>query len=225
MRRILAPAIPDVGATIVLPSAESHHLLQVIRIARGERVRVVDGRGAAAVATLDGVVGDRARLLVEAREERASSPARVIVLGTPKPALVEEALTLGAEAGATTFLLVPARRSPPGSLREDRAMRVVQAAVTQCGRADVPQIRSGSSLVDVLEDDALRACATRWLCDASGGDAAPVDGALALAIGPEGGWDEPERAVLATAGFVPVTLAPFTLRTPTAVAVGLGRSW
>ena len=225
MRRILAPAIPQVGAMFVLPTAESHHLLQVIRLARGERVRVVDGQGGAAVATLDGVEGDRARLLVEALEVRASVPARVIVLGTPKPALVEEALTLGTEAGATMFFFVSARRSPPGGLREERALRVLQAAVTQCGRADVPRIRSSSSLASVLQDDVLSDCATRWLCDAGGGDATPVDGALALAIGPEGGWDDAERAMLAAAGFTAVTLAPFTLRTPTAVAMGLGRSW
>ncbi len=225
MRRILAPAIPQAGASFVLPAAESHHLLQVIRLARGERVRVVDGRGGAAVATLDGVEGDFARLLVEALEVRPPLPARVVVLGTPKPALLEEALTLGTEAGATAFLLVSARRSPPGGLREERALRVLQAAVTQCGRADVPRIRSVASLASVLHDDALSECATRWLCDAGGADATPVDGALALAIGPEGGWDDVERALLAAAGFVAVTLAPFTLRTPTAVAIGLGRTW
>ncbi len=224
MRRVVVPSLPPVGACVRVEAAESHHLLRVIRLARGERVAVVDGAGAAGTAVLDGVEGDLAVLRVDSLASRVALPARVVLLGVPKPALVEEAVTLGTEAGATAFLLVPARRSPPGAVRPERLGRVLQAAVTQCGRADLPSVHMAGSLVEALRGDVLGVGA-RWLGDASGGPTSPVTGPLALAVGPEGGWDSEEVAQLVAAGFAAVSFGPHVLRAPTAVAVGLGRSW
>jgi RsmE family RNA methyltransferase len=50
-----------------------------------------------------------------------------------------------------------------------------------------------------------------------------VDGAVTLAIGPEGGWVEAELASLENVGFSPVSLGPRILRVETAVAALLSR--
>ena len=223
VRRILAPALAPVGGSIDLPPTESHHLLDVIRLARGERVQVSDGAGRVGVARLEGVVGGCARLVMESEHDVSRVPERVVLLGMPKPALLEEALTLGTEAGATRFVLVAARRSPPGRPRADRCERVMRAAVTQCGRADLPAVTEPMDLQTALER--LPGALTRWLCDADADAAGPVHDDLALAVGPEGGWDPAERALLLASGFARVALGPHTLRTPTAVAAALSRSW
>lgn len=229
MRRVLAPALAPpghaatTGDTIDLPEPESHHLLDVIRLARGERVQVADGTGVVAVARLIGVVEGRARLQIEALRPAAALPERVILLGMPKPALLEEALTLGTETGATRFVLVEARRSPPGRPRADRCEKIVRAAVTQCGRATVPAITTPGTLTHALAD--VTGVSARWLCDAEGALPSPTCDDLALAIGPEGGWDPSEVTLLQASGFTRVALGPHTLRTPTAVAAGLSRSW
>jgi 16S rRNA (uracil1498-N3)-methyltransferase len=223
VRRVLAPALARPGGTLDLPVAESHHLLEVIRLARGERVQVADGAGRVAVARIEGVVEGRARLLVEELRDAPPLPERVVLLGVPKPALLEEALTLGTEAGASRFVLVEARRSPPGRLRAERCERILRAAVTQCGRATVPVITEPTELGAALVD--LPGAPARWLCEAGGEPPAPTRDDLVIAIGPEGGWDPAEADLLALHGFARVTLGPHTLRTPTAVAAGLSRSW
>ena len=223
MRRVLAPALAPPGETIVLDEAASHHLLAVIRLARGERVQVSDGNGGIATARLVGVVDGRARLEVEELRTAVTAPERIILLGMPKPALLEEALTLGTEAGATRFVLVAAHRSPPGRLRADRCEKIIRAAVTQCGRATVPAITEPAALAHALAE--LPGMHGRWLCDAQGTLPAPTGDDLALAIGPEGGWDATETTLLDANGFMRVALGPHTLRTPTAVAAGLSRSW
>ncbi len=223
MRRVVVPALPPPGARVRVEAGASHHLLRVIRLARGERVQVVDGAGAVGVAVLEGVEDDLALLCVESRVERAVGPARVVILGVPKPALVEEAVTLGTEAGATAFLLVRARRSPPGEVRTERLSRVLQAAVTQCGRADAPTLSAPGSLAAALASVPVEGA--RWLGDPAGDAPSPVPGPLTLAVGPEGGWDADEVARLVEAGFAPVAFGPHVLRAPTAVAVGLGRGW
>jgi 16S rRNA (uracil1498-N3)-methyltransferase len=136
----------------------------------------------------------------------------------PKGPLLDEALTLATEAGATEVRLVRARRSPPGEPKLDRLDRVVRAAVTQCGRAAIPELRAPTSWTDALDG-----CPeARWLADADGDDAPPPTASpLAVAVGPEGGLDAEERALLVGAGFLPVRLGPHTLRSPTAVAAAL----
>ena len=122
--------MPDLsGETVHAPQA-AHHVLHVLRAQPGERFHLLDGKGGAAIGALQG----DATFHVLERLAVHPPPARVILLGVPKPALLEEALTLGTEGGATRFLLIKARFSPPGEPRLDRLDRVVRAAVTQCGR-------------------------------------------------------------------------------------------
>ncbi len=227
MNRILVARPGAVGERIFAGEAESHHLLDVQRVARGRRVRVSDGSGWQAEAELVEVAGGRAVLQIMAEVPRVEAAERVVILGMPKPAALEEALVLGTEAGATAFVLVRAARSPPGELRAERVERVLRAAVTQCGRAEVPIVRGPVALSELGELPERR-----WLGSlvSAGGSnnteplssVTPDPGAV-IAVGPEGGWTPGEEETLRGMGFAPISLGPYTLRTPTAVAVGLGR--
>ena len=65
---------------------------------------------------------------------------------------------------------------------------------------------------------------TRWLLDKAGEPlpSLPMAAPITLAIGPEGGLEPSERSDLLASGFVPVTLAPLTLRFDTAAIAALG---
>jgi 16S rRNA (uracil1498-N3)-methyltransferase len=94
-------------------------------------------------------------------------------------------------------------------------------ALTQCGGAWLPVIYP-----DAPPDRAVAACpaGTRWLLDKDGEPlpSMPIHAPITLAIGPEGGLEPGERSELVGAGFVPVTLAPLTLRFDTAAIASLG---
>lgn len=208
--------MPDLsGETVHAPQA-AHHVLHVLRAQPGERFHLLDGSGGAAIGALQ---GDATFHVLERLAVRPP-PVRVILLGVPKPALLEEALTLGTEGGATRFLLIKARFSPPGEPRLDRLDRVVRAAVTQCGRADLPTVEGPLSLPDAIE--AIAGVEARWLATHGGGPGA-AGPAAAIAIGPEGGWSPEEQGALLGARFEPLGLGPFTLRTPSAVGAALAR--
>lgn len=222
--------VPEVGDRCVAAPAESHHFLHVLRARPGEQVRLVDGRSAAAVAVLEGADDTgAARFLVVERIDAPPPPPRVILLGLPKPALLEEALTLGTEGGATRFVFVRARYSPPGEPRVDRLDRILRTATTQCGRADVPTFEGPRSLAEALRDDSLPPIGSRWLAvlggPPRGGVAGDTLSAGAVAIGPEGGWAPDEVSAFVVAGFAPLGLGPFVLRTPSAVGAALARLW
>jgi 16S rRNA (uracil1498-N3)-methyltransferase len=226
VRRVVADRAPLQGERVALDAVASHHLLHVIRLARGEQVRVVDGRGSGAIAVLDGLSEGRAVLLGVAPLAQEAPPRRVVLLGLPRGPLLEEALTLGTEVGASCFVLARCRRSPPGDVRADRLQRILRAAVTQCGRMDVPEVVGPLGFVDALRASAEAAPdAERWMCEGGGVQVPPPEGACVVAVGPEGGFDAAERDALAENGFGAVGLGPYVLRTPTAVATALARAF
>lgn len=222
MNRILVPAVPEPGARVEAGGDASHHLLHVQRVARGTLVQVSDGRGLRATARLVDVLAGRAVLEIEAWLPDQGAPRRVVLLGLPRGPALDEALVLGTEAGASTFLLVYAERSPPGAVRPDRLERVLRGAVTQCGRPDLPALSGPMTLAD-----ALTTLDTPHRYVAAPG-AAPLTATpepLTLAVGPEGGWSPAELQRLVDAGFAPAGIGPYIERTPTAVATALARAW
>jgi 16S rRNA (uracil1498-N3)-methyltransferase len=108
----------------------------------------------------------------------------------------------------------------------------MRAALKQSGRCRLPELNDPLDLAA-----ALAACDGDQLYVGAAPDERALVGAgqplvpttvraapaaLALFIGPEGGWAPEEARRLAAAGARPLDLGPFTLRTETAAIVGLG---
>jgi len=201
------------------------HLFRARRLAVGDRLRVVDGAGAARWAEV-AAVGRRAGTLrlLDAAPSHEPAYRLELLVATPKrdraATLVEKATELG--VAAVRFLA--SERSPRdlGTGTLERLRRVAVAAVEQCGRARVPELSGVHAweelprLLDGAED--------RWLLDTGGapGDGEPWrrgGGPGAVLIGPEGGWSAPETAELVERGCRPVWLGERVLRVETAAVV------
>src|SRR5262249_4928209 len=144
--------------------------------------------------------------------------------------LVEKATELGVGVLAP----VMAKRTMAETVRLDRLTAIAREAAEQTERLDVPQIREAVSLARAIgewqpgraliyADEAGDDGAKPWGGEKGRGAPLPValaalsKGApLALLIGPEGGFDPEERAMLRTLSFVtPVSLGPRILRAET----------
>lgn len=223
---VVAPGHLAPGTLAPVPDEEAHHL-RVRRGADAEPVRLVDGRGTMATGTVCWQ-GREATVLVE-RVERLPAPAP-LVLGAGAGdkerflAVVEKA----AELGAT--LLVPLAtersRSVASGVRAShlpRLQRRALEALKQCGAAWAPEVAPPEDLAQFLARDLP---AARWLADQEGAlPAAGGVGALALAVGPEGGFTDAERAQFRAGGFSPVRLGANILRFETAAIAALTAAW
>lgn len=223
---VVAPGHLAPGTLAPVPDEEVHHL-RVRRGADAEPVRLVDGRGTMATGTVCWQ-GREATVRVE-RVERLPAPAP-LVLGAGAGdkerflAVVEKA----AELGAT--LLVPLAtersRSVASGVRAShlpRLQRRALEALKQCGAAWAPEVAPPEDLAQFLARDLP---AARWLADQEGAlPAAGGVGALALAVGPEGGFTDAERAQLRAGGFSPVRLGANILRFETAAIAALTAAW
>jgi 16S rRNA (uracil1498-N3)-methyltransferase len=224
LRRAYLPEPPAAGGRARLDREEAHHVARVLRLARGDTLAVFDGRGGEWEATLDAVSRDEAWVMMgEPRGGSVEAPLPIVLLqALTRPEKLEWVLQKGTELGVAAFRLVPTARveaPAPTPARLERYRKIVLEAVKQCGRRVIPA-------VDVVPIADIPAGAAGLLLDPSPG-APPLGrvlsglrpGAVAIAVGPEGGFAPEETASLAARGWRPAGLGPRTLRTETAGAV------
>ncbi|MCB9761938.1 MAG: 16S rRNA (uracil(1498)-N(3))-methyltransferase [Alphaproteobacteria bacterium] len=221
-RRFRAPRLPPPGERVQLAEAESHHLLHVTLLPRGEALVAFDGDGFECDARLIDVLDGRAVIEATSPVRRTSPPRAGVLIAalTRKPAW-EGMLRMATELGVTELRPFVGRRSVARGEHLERWARIVAGAAGQCGRGDVPDIRPVQPLERCLEGcDGLRRLAL-----VPGAPLADrVQGAgVAVLIGPEGGLDPAELALADEAGFSPAGLSAWTLRADTAAVAALAR--
>lgn len=216
----------DLAADAVadLPANVAHHATHVLRLRDGDPVVLFNGRGGEFTGRL-AARGKQVELTGHATVERESPIAITLAqawIATDKLEWVVEKAT---ELGVARIVLAATRRSvvrlDPARLarRVERLREIAIAACCQCGRNRVPPITAFGDLASALAEAgagatgiALQPDAPRSLVDI----AAATPGPIAIAVGPEGGFDTDEFAVLQRAGFQRARLGPRVLRTETA---------
>lgn len=213
---------------------QAHQIRRVLRLRPGDRVVALDGLGRQYDVALEEVSGRRVTGAVIGRETAAGEPhARLtLYLSLLRREKFEWALQKGTEIGAAAFVPVITRRSllrdaedvTPEKLTRWR--RIIKEAAEQSGRGLLPELTPpvafSAGLAAGIEESAGHALiawegnATRTIPETLAADAR----AVALFIGPEGGYDPAEIEEAAAAGALPVTLGRRILRAETAALVG-----
>jgi 16S rRNA (uracil1498-N3)-methyltransferase len=224
--RVIVPkAVLAAGERVPLPDAESRHL-KVSRVVPGAEVVLLDGDGGRAGAVLS--AGGRAVVVTGLLPVRGEPIRRVtVLLSVGEPARVEWAVEKGTECGAAAFLLVAAARSQRAHVaaagaRIERLARIAAEAVKQCDRTVVPRVEGPVTLPAALARVHGRLLVARPGAPPARPLAFP-EGDLAVAIGPEGGFDAAEELLLDGAGALPFGLGGRVLRLETAVVAALAR--
>ena len=209
------------GADEVRLSEDEARHLHVKRIQGGTMIRWIDGAGTSgtAVVTIRSDTEAHLRLV-----ERLSAPEPLpLVLGVGAgdrerfAVLVEKAT----ELGVTHIYPLVTERSQNVSSRVrgehvEKLQRRSQEAAKQSGNPWAATVHPPCGIPEFIERTAF--LQTRMMADATGH---PVvmdspEFASAIAIGPEGGFVESERAALVEGGFAPVSFGPYMLRFETA---------
>jgi 16S rRNA (uracil1498-N3)-methyltransferase len=215
------------GSQVVLRGAEAHHLAVVCRHRPGDQVFLFNGNGREYRARV--CACERQQVLLEVLSEE--TPARelpfALEVAAPLPRgermhFLVEKLT---ELGATRLVpLVTARsRITPGVGRLEKLRRYVIEACKQCGRNRLLEITPPQEWLSYC-----RSAAGRKILAHPGAEPAsawshlrlqPAQSALAVAVGPEGGFTPQEVAAGQQAGWQLLDLGPRLLRIETAALV------
>jgi 16S rRNA (uracil1498-N3)-methyltransferase len=219
-----APLAP--GARIALPEYAAAHLVRVLRLREGEACVLFNGDGHDYDARL--LAASKRGVEAEVLAARAidnESPQRIVLLqgiarGEKMDLILQKATELGVQVIAPVFADRTEVRLDGERLDKRMAhwRSVVIAACEQSGRARIPELRPACGLADAaatLDGDVLK-----LTLDPVGEHRfetlAKPTGAIAIAIGPEGGWSGKDRAILSAHGFAGLRLGPRVLRTETA---------
>jgi len=224
-----ADLVPDEETP--LPPEVAHHAVRVLRLREGAAITVFNGRGGEFSGHLR-IEGARAWAMPEHFDpiERESPLAVTLVQAWVATDKLEWIVEKAVELGVAALILVPTVRSvvqldePRRARRLWRLQELIIAACCQSGRNRIPGIRAAITLQQGLEL-ALADGSRGVLLDPHSGESAadPLAGVdrIALAVGPEGGLDERERALATSLDFRPMRLGPRILRTETAGLAGL----
>lgn len=212
---------------IRLAGQDAKHIGKVLRLKKGDRISVSDGRSRLYAVEIE-TVGERevtgsVKKVVEFEQERFTLK---VFQGIPKGRkmdLIVEKLT---ELGAAEIVPVLMERSVPefkrgqGEARTARWRQIALEAAKQSRRKTVPGVadiadwdvaieRLGRCAVALVPYEEERTTRLRDLNFATNGE-------IALVIGPEGGFALAEVAALRAAGAATFTMGEIILRTETA---------
>ncbi len=214
------------GDETPLPPEVAHHAVRVLRLREGDPIIVFNGTGGEFASHLS-VQGARAWANLERFDpiERESPLTVTLVQAWVATDKLEWIAEKAVELGATAITLVPTARSvvhldgPRMERRLARLREIVVAACCQSGRNRLPAITAAASLERGLHD-AVAQGARGIVLDPRADEpllaVANAVAAIALAVGPEGGFDDNEQGHAARAGYRPARLGPRILRTETA---------
>jgi 16S rRNA (uracil1498-N3)-methyltransferase len=215
----------DEPASPILTQGDAHHLLEVLRLRPDEIVIVSDGAGSWARCRMTAAPGGRGANKVDlasvlvvdgpvATQARPHPPITVAFAPTKgdRPEWVTQKLT---ELGVDRIVPIQTNRSvvrwdgDRGARAVDRLRRVAREAAAQSRRTWLPEVSA------VVPLSGLASLTGSDPCLAQPGGGRPSLACPAVAVGPEGGWDQEELAHYGAG----VGLGPNVLRAETAAVV------
>lgn len=213
---------PDIVSDhLTLDPGESNHCIRVLRYKRGDKIRLIDGKGGLYIAEIRNE--DRNACLVKIisdnmHDEKLPYELHVAIAPTKSTDRLEWFVEKATEIGVTSITPVICERSERRNLRIDRLEKVAVAAIKQSVNPWKPDIRGKLPATEWIlqQQKGTRLIAhcmdrTRYdIRDITLGDQ------ITIMIGPEGDFSPAELELAVAQGFVPVSLGPQRLRTETA---------
>lgn len=213
---------------VILADARASHVIGVLKAQPGQTVRVGVIDGPLGTGTVESVADGRVTIRCVFETTVPDRPAVDVLLAVPRPKVMRRLWAQLSALGVGQIILTNAARVErhyfDTHLLDEQTYRpLLLEGLQQARDTRVPTVSIHRQFRILVEDhlSALFGEGTRLVGDPSGtlslGDAIDHSNQRVLiAIGPEGGWNSFELALLTAHGFHVVGLGPRTLRVDTA---------
>jgi 16S rRNA (uracil1498-N3)-methyltransferase len=217
---------------LVLAGDEAHHAIRPLRIKTGDPLLATDLSGVCYQCRVERADPGTLTLICSIKEilpNFGESKRNILLIQgmIAQPSRWEFLLEKGTELGVTSIQPVTTERTERESFNRERSERILRASVKQTKRARIPELRELSSFGMALSDaikDGRRILLLHEAADKSSTlsrSTLTTDEAIAVAIGPEGGFSDSEVEMASKSGAEIVSLGPRRLRAETAAIAAL----
>lgn len=228
LQRLFVPHDLGPGSTFEADRAQSHYLAHVLRMQEGAELLVFNGRDGEWRARVASVSKKGVKLAVEhAERPQPAAPDLVYAFAPLKVGRMDYMVQKAVEMGAGVLQPVVTQHTQMAKPPVDRMQANMVEAAEQCGVLSIPLLRPSVRLDQLLagwEKDRRLV-----FCDESAGTDSPLaalaaveEEKIGVLVGPEGGFSDEERRLLAAQPFVTaIPLGPRILRADTAAVAAL----
>lgn len=213
---------------ILIEGPEHHHLAVVMRGSIGDRVEIVNGKGSLVVAEIVHLEKKKAHLKIEQLSKTEKPKANIILAqALPRQNRLDFILEKGTELGMSELWLFPGRYSEKKEITNNQFERIksmILAALKQCGRLYLPEIRMMPPLakwpnpeIPFFYGSLSPQAPLFWkLLEKKN----PFPNAI-FCVGPESGFSDDEISTIESLGGTGAKLSSHILRTETAAISAL----
>ena len=227
-QRLFVEADLAEGATVPCGPEQANYLRNVLRLGAGDKILVFNGRDGEWQAEL-AEAGKRGATLAVHRQTRPqeAGPDIDYLFAPLKRARLDYMVQKATEMGAARLRPVLTHRTTPERVNTERMRANAIEAAEQCGILRIPEVREPEKLDRVIA--AWDPDRPLIFCDEASEERCPFTtlakvepGPLAVLVGPEGGFDDAERELIASQPYaVRISLGPRILRADTAAVAAL----
>lgn len=229
--RLFVPGPLAQGVPLRVEGPQAHYLAQVIRIGEGDAVVLCDDLTGEWTARVQSAGKREVALVPEVRSRaREQVPDLTLCAALLKKPHFDMVLEKATELGVRRIQPLLTRRCVADRLNAGRARAILVEAAEQCARTALPELAAPVSLNALLRD--WPADRVLFFADETGGEPAASNFAVharstpkapaALLTGPEGGFDDAERAAIsALPQSRAISLGPRILRGETAAIAAI----
>ena len=226
---------PDIALNPLLPETEVHHCLKVLRMQKGDTLRLTDGKGFFYQAVITEI--SQRGIAGQARNDKMSCGCKINLLETiPQPPLwkgiIEIALAptkntdriewfteKATEIGIDKITFLRCRFSERKEMPTERIRKIMISAMKQSEKACLPNLQTMVDFKEFIRQDFdgqkfIAHCYPEKKMSLA--QAYRKNENVLILIGPEGDFSEDEISLAKEYGFIPVSLGESRLRTETA---------
>lgn len=241
MHRFFHPTISvkDVLNQITLEGEEAHHAIRVLRLRKGDKLILLNGKGAQFLC--DCINIEKNKLILNIVEKKVFPPpgaTLTLIQAIPKGRLIDEIIEKSIELGVNRIIplitrrVVPSWESSEKLKRIERWRQIAISAMKQCGQTYLPLIEEPINLEVFLEKkekfEINLVCALsdetkhpRIIFENFRNQYQRNPFSICVWIGPEGDFTPEELHLIKENGALPISLGNLVLRVETAAIYAL----